>query len=94
MQQGCLDEDMPSAPANPYSLAKDTLRKFLQELRKVSPFHLKWARLFYMYGSGQNANSLLSQLDKALANGETSFNMSSGEQERDYLPVEKVAEYI
>ena len=94
MQQGCLDEDMPSAPANPYSLAKDTLRKFLQELQKVNPFYLKWARLFYMYGSGQNANSLLSQLDKALANGETSFNMSGGEQERDYLPVEKVAEYI
>ncbi len=94
MQQGCLDEDMLSAPANPYSLAKDTLRKFLQELQKVNPFHLKWVRLFYMYGSGQNANSLLSQLNKALANGETSFNMSGGEQVRDYLPVEKVAEYI
>ncbi len=51
-------------------------------------------RLFYMYGEGQNPKSLLSQLDDALTNGETSFNMSGGEQLRDYLPVEKVAEYI
>lgn len=94
MQQGCLNEDLPSMPANPYALAKDTLRKFLQELQKINRFHFKWVRLFYMYGSGQNPNSLLSQLDKALANGESTFNMSGGEQVRDYLPVEKVAEYI
>lgn len=94
MQQGCLNEALPTAPANPYALGKDTLRKFLQELQKLQAFKLKWVRLFYMYGKGQNPNSLLSQLDKALANGEACFNMSGGEQVRDYLPVEKVAEYI
>jgi len=70
------------------------LRKFMQELQKIELYMLKWVRLFYMYGSGQNPNSLLSQLDKALANGDKVFNMSGGEQTRDYLPVEKVAEYI
>ena len=34
------------------------------------------------------------QLDRALEKGETVFNMSGGEQLRDYLPVEKVAEYL
>ncbi|HWB25349.1 MAG TPA: NAD-dependent epimerase/dehydratase family protein [Chitinophagaceae bacterium] len=94
MKQGLLTEDMLSAPANPYALAKDTLRKFLLELQKKQPFNLKWIRLFYMYGKGQNENSLFSQLDRALANGETVFNMSGGEQVRDYLPVTKVAENI
>ncbi|QEC65957.1 NAD-dependent epimerase/dehydratase family protein [Panacibacter ginsenosidivorans] len=94
MQDGSLSEDMQSMPANPYALAKDSLRKFLQELQKVEPYMLKWIRLFYMYGSGQNPNSLLSQLDKALANGDKVFNMSGGEQTRDYLPVEKVATYV
>jgi dTDP-6-deoxy-L-talose 4-dehydrogenase (NAD+) len=94
MQEGCLNEELPAMPANPYALSKDTLRKFLQEIQKFQQFKLKWVRLFYMYGKGQNANSLLSQLEKALANGETTFNMSGGEQVRDYLPVEKVAEYI
>ena len=91
MPEGCLSEDMDTMPANAYAIAKDTLRKQLQQLQQLKSFKLKWVRLFYMYGSGQSPNSLLSQLDRALANGETEFNMSGGEQERDYLPVEKVA---
>jgi dTDP-6-deoxy-L-talose 4-dehydrogenase (NAD+) len=47
-----------------------------------------------MFGKGQNPNSILAQLENALKNKEAVFNMSGGEQLRDYLPVEKVAEYI
>lgn len=91
MQSGCLTEEMPAQPANPYALAKDSLRKFLQALQQQQPFALQWARLFYMHGPGQNANSLLAQLDRAIDNRESSFNMSGGEQLRDYLPVQEVA---
>jgi dTDP-6-deoxy-L-talose 4-dehydrogenase (NAD+) len=94
MQSGALREDMMPKPDNPYGLAKDTLRKFLEQLQKKIDFEFKWVRLFYMYGKGQSPNSILSQLDKALEKGDTNFNMSGGEQLRDYLPVEKVAEYI
>lgn len=91
MQSGCLAESLEPRPATPYSLAKDTLRRFLEELQKESPFILQWARLFYMYGEGQNPNSLLAQLDRAIDRGDQSFNMSGGEQLRDYLPVAEVA---
>lgn len=94
MQEGCLSEDMDTMPANAYAIAKDTLRKQLQQLEQVKSFTLKWVRLFYMYGVGQSPNSLLSQLDRALANSDTEFNMSGGEQERDYLPVEKIVAYL
>lgn len=94
LQNGCLTEDMPTLPANPYALAKDTLRKFLESLQKTTPFTFQWARLFYMYGSGQSPNSLLAQLDRAISNGDKQFNMSGGEQLRDYLPVEDVADRI
>ena len=91
MQSGALSEDTPAAPANPYGLAKDTLRKFLQQLQYTHPFILQWARLFYMYGPGQNSKSLLAQLDHAIDKGDKVFNMSGGEQLRDYLPVEDIA---
>lgn len=91
MRNGVLAEQMLTAPANPYALAKDSLRKFLQALQLKNNFILQWARLFYMYGPGQNPNSLLAQLDRAIDSGETVFNMSGGEQLRDYLPVEEVA---
>lgn len=94
MQSGALKEDLETKPDNPYALAKDCLRKFLEELQKIINFEFKWIRLFYMYGKGQNSNSILSQLETALERGDTVFNMSGGEQLRDYLPVDKVAEYI
>jgi nucleoside-diphosphate-sugar epimerase len=94
MQSGALSEGMETKPDNPYGLAKDTLRKFLEQLQKKIDFEFKWVRLFYIYGKGQSPNSILSQLDRALENGETIFNISGGEQLRDYLPIEKVAEYI
>lgn len=94
MKEGALSEEMDTMPANAYAIAKDTLRKRLTQLQLLKNFHFKWVRLFYMYGRGQSPNSLFSQLDIALANNETSFNMSLGEQERDYLPVEKVAANI
>jgi len=91
MQSGALAEDLPTAPANPYALAKDTLRKALQALQQQHAFVLQWARLFYMHGEGQSPNSLLAQLDRAIDSGETAFNMSGGEQLRDYLTVGEVA---
>jgi nucleoside-diphosphate-sugar epimerase len=94
MHEGMLSEDMPSDPGNAYALAKDALRKSLLQLQQTLQFNFKWIRLFYMYGTGQNPNSLLSQLQKAIDEKAEVFNMSGGEQVRDYLPVEKVAEYI
>ena len=94
MKSGRLSEDFLTNPVTPYGLAKDTLRKFLEEFNTVLSFNLKWIRLFYLYGEGQNPKSLLSQLDRALDKGEDVFNMSGGEQLRDYLPIEKAAEFI
>ena len=94
MQEGRLEESMPAQPANAYAQAKDALRTSLQQLQQQYPFHCKWVRLFYMYGKGQNPKSLLSQLQQALDEEQEVFNMSGGEQVRDYLPVEKLADYI
>jgi dTDP-6-deoxy-L-talose 4-dehydrogenase (NAD+) len=94
-QEGCLNEDNnPALPSNSYSIAKDCLRQFILLLKNDNSFSLKWMRLFYMYGKGQNEKSILKQLQEALDRNEKSFNMSGGEQIRDYQPVEKIAESI
>jgi len=94
MKNGKLSEDFITNPINPYGLAKDTLRKFLQELQKKHSFVLQWVRLFYVYGEGQNSKSIFPMLEKAIDNNDKVFNMSNGEQLRDYLPVEEVAKTI
>lgn len=93
-QSGPLDTAKPARPSNPYALAKDALHKYLIILKKNRPFALKWARLFYLYGEGQKANSIMSQLDTAIDKGEKIFNMSGGEQLRDFLSIEHAVEKI
>jgi dTDP-6-deoxy-L-talose 4-dehydrogenase (NAD+) len=94
MQSGPLSEQTEAQPANPYGLAKHTLHLFLQNLQQAQPFALQWARLFYLHGEGQNPNSLLAALDRAIDAGDASFNMSAGEQLRDFLPIEIAAGYL
>jgi nucleoside-diphosphate-sugar epimerase len=93
-QSGPIASNTKPQPTNPYSVAKDCLRQQLEFLAKEHPFDLQWARLFYMYGKGQNPKSLLAQLDAAIERNDPEFNMSGGEQLRDYLPVEEVAQQL
>ena len=91
---GCLNEELKTNPSNSYGIAKDSLRKFIEELKKQYDFNYKWIRLFYMYGEGQGEKSLIALLDKAIQNGEKEFNMSGGEQLRDYLNIKDVVKNI
>lgn len=90
MREGALTEDMEPQPGNAYAQAKDRLRRHLAG----QDVALKWPRLFYMYGPGQNPRSLFAQLQSAIAAGEEEFPMSGGEQIRDYLPISEMAETL
>lgn len=94
MQSGPLSSDILTKPNNPYGYAKDTLRKQLEFKKSLTPFNLTWARLFYMFGEGQSNTSLYPMLKDAVSRGDKVFNMSGGEQLRDYLRVEEVAHQI
>jgi nucleoside-diphosphate-sugar epimerase len=93
-QSGGLSINHPIQPNNPYSYAKTALHQQLQFLQKTKSFQLTWTRLFYLYGEGQASSSLYYQLKQAIANGDKHFNMSLGEQLRDFLPVEQAAEKL
>lgn len=94
MKSGCLNEGLIPNPDNPYGYAKDALRRQLEFLKKSSPFNFTWARLFYIYGEGQSAQSLYPALKDAALTGQQFFNMSGGEQKRDYLSAKVVANRI
>jgi nucleoside-diphosphate-sugar epimerase len=94
MIEGCLSEDINTKPENPYAVAKDSLRKFIVNLQKKHSFIYKWIRLFYMYGEGQSKTSLMYLLDRAIQNKDKEFNMSGGEQVRDFLLIDKVVQNI
>jgi dTDP-6-deoxy-L-talose 4-dehydrogenase (NAD+) len=94
MQSGCLHEDLRPLPSNPYGAAKDTLHEALSSLCETAPCELRWLRLFYLYGSGQAPTSLYSQFQAAVARNDRRFDMSAGDQIRDFMPVEDAAAAI
>ena len=94
MQSGPLSEDIEPRPTNAYGFAKDALRRQLEYLKAVHPYQLTWARLFYLYGEGQAGSSLLPLLKQAAERGDQVFNMSGGEQLRDYLSVAEAASHL
>ena len=88
---GALLETQSTVPNTPYGIAKDILRKRLEELQGRFAFDLSWARVFYPYGDGQSEKSLYSQLKAAALRGDKEFLMGSGTQTLDFIPVEVVA---
>jgi dTDP-6-deoxy-L-talose 4-dehydrogenase (NAD+) len=94
MASGELDESMPAEATTHYGQAKNLLHAHLCERREQAGFGLGWLRLFYLHGPGQAPNSLFSQLQAAVAAGATDFDMSQGDQVRDFLPVALAAEHL
>jgi nucleoside-diphosphate-sugar epimerase len=94
LQSGPLKEDQLTDPVNCYAIAKDSLRRFIASRNTQQRLKWCWARIFYPFGNGQNPNSLLPSLQRAIDQGDAEFAMSSGRQIRDFVPVEQVAKLL
>jgi len=94
LAEGELDEDRSTAPVTQYGTAKDALRRALEVACNRHGTELAWTRLFYLYGPGQGAGSLYTLLNRAIDEGQDSFDMSGGEQVRDFLPAHEAARLL
>lgn len=94
LTEGQLVESMPSAPIFDYSQAKTELYEFLKRMQTQQRFSLKWPRVFYVFGEVKERKNLYTLLEAAIRNNESTFNMSGGEQVRDFLSPKQVADYI
>ncbi|PBQ33957.1 epimerase [Sphingobacteriaceae bacterium] len=92
--EGELSEDMPSEPTVEYSIAKNLLREFLQEEQANFDFVLKWMRVFYVFGEVKGRKNLYTLLAEAVNREDKTFNMSGGQQTRDFLTSEEIADII
>ncbi|MBP7809742.1 MAG: NAD(P)-dependent oxidoreductase [Bacteroidia bacterium] len=94
LQEGILKENMDSKPVLPYPQGKNLIREFLETKQKTNPFNLKWPRVFYVFGEVKGRKNLYTHLINAIKNKDESFNMSGGEQIRDFLSPDEIAERI
>jgi len=92
--EGELEENMRSTATLPYPQAKNLLREFLEEQQKTHHFMLKWIRVFYVFGAVKGRKNLFALLEEAIENNVNFFNMSGGEQIRDFLSPARISEII
>jgi nucleoside-diphosphate-sugar epimerase len=79
----CSEEATPVRPTTLYAVAKDAVRRMLEE---ANAFSFAWARLFYLYGPFENERRLVASLASKLARNEPA-PMSRGLAVRDFLDV-------
>ena len=88
---GVLDErSTPLRPNTLYGVAKDALRRISLAASTAHGYDVAWGRIFWLYGPGEKAGRLISDVARALAEGR-SINCSPGLQQRDFLHVGDVA---
>ena len=88
---GDLAESSPSAPTTPYGKTKLAGTEALQNASLASGRASVIARLFSVYGPGEQAGRLLPSLLRAARTAET-LELTDGMQKRDFTYVEEVAE--
>jgi dTDP-6-deoxy-L-talose 4-dehydrogenase (NAD+) len=91
---GKLHENKIGKPNTKYGQAKDLLRKYLEKKQKQKNFTLQWVRLFYVFGSDQNPNSLFPTLQKSIYKKEKYFNIAGGKILRDFININVVAKFL
>lgn len=66
----------------------------MEQLKHEYNYTLKWIRVFYVFGEIYGRKNLYTLLNEAIENNTETFNMSGGEQIRDFLTPLEIAERI
>lgn len=93
LTQGYLAPDAPLDPKTPYAAAKAAAWLTLKEWLPLQEVGFLWARLFYLYGAGEDPRRLVPYLNRQLAAGAPA-ELTSGEQIRDYMDVDEAARLL
>lgn len=89
----CSETGTPARPADLYSVAKDACRRMIAAFAAEAGFSFAWARLFFLYGPGEDERRLVPSLARSLAAGE-SADCSSGLVVRDFMDVRDAGEAL
>lgn len=79
--------------ASPYSLSKLNAENAIKTFSKIYKKDFTILRLFNFYGEGMPSGFFISDLVEKLNNNED-FNMTLGEQKRDFLKIESIVEAL
>ena len=80
----------PLDPQTPYAAAKAATYMMLNQWLPLQQVEFLWARLFYLYGPGEDTRRLVPYLHQQLQSGQVA-DLTSGVQIRDFMDVRDAA---
>lgn len=86
----CSESSTPLAPATPYGICKDALRRMLEALAVETKTGFAWGRVFFTFGPDEQPQRLVPSVIRSLLCGDEARTTHSC-QVRDFLAVEDVA---
>jgi len=93
VDRGFLDIDIPLRPQNLYASTKAATYLVLDQLLKLHAVSFSWARLFYLFGDGEDSRRLIPFVHERLQKG-LEVELTQGTQIRDYLDVKEAGDQI
>jgi nucleoside-diphosphate-sugar epimerase len=92
-KKGKLNENIPSVSSSAFTEAKNSLRSFGSVIAKENGMRFIWARLFFVYGPGQRAGSLIPSIIKTAQLGQKP-KLQNPNGANDFIYVEDVAKAL
>ena len=90
---GHLTESTRLAPSSVYASAKASTWQILDSWLPQVGMSFLWARLFFLYGEGEDPRRLVGYIHRQLKSGRTA-DLSSGNAVRDYMEVNAAAKLL
>lgn len=90
---GLLTTDVPGRPRTTYGLCKSLVRDIASFTARTTAMRVDWFRPSATYGPGQRGPMLISSACEAASRGHP-LAFTSGEQQRDFLFVDDVIDWI
>ncbi len=90
LSHGHLATDTPLDPLTPYAAAKASAFLTLRQFLPLNDVEFLWARLFYLYGAGEDPRRLVPYLHQQMQD-EKMADLTSGTQVRDFMDVDAAA---
>jgi nucleoside-diphosphate-sugar epimerase len=81
-----IERASPTTTGGLYGVAKDACRRLLESFAAEVDMSFAWARIFHLYGAGEDPRRLVSDVATKVAAGDIAL-CSSGRQKRDFMHV-------
>lgn len=90
--EGSIDENTPCHPLTPYGVAKNALRDLTKAYADNKGVEWQWIRAFYIVGNQSDGCSVFSQIVKAVERQQTSFPITEGNNQYDFIDYDEFCE--